>query len=95
MRMPHGRDDRHTCPPEKPMTTTVTNAADPSPAAGPTSQQEVWSQSKGRLIPAVLVGTTLEWYDVFIYAQAAALIFGGVFFPTSSAAMGTLLAFAT
>ena len=77
------------------MTTTATNAADAAPGASPSSQQDVWAQSKGRLIPAVLVGTTLEWYDVFIYAQAAALIFGGVFFPTSSAAMGTLLAFAT
>jgi MHS family shikimate/dehydroshikimate transporter-like MFS transporter len=77
------------------MTTTVTNAADPTRGSSPSSQQEAWSRSRGRLIPAVLVGTTLEWYDVFIYAQAAALIFGGVFFPTSSAAMGTLLAFAT
>ncbi len=58
-------------------------------------QQATWEGSRGRLIPAVLIGTTLEWYDVFIYAQAAALIFGGVFFPHSSVAMGTLLAFAT
>ena len=69
------------------MTTTATNAADAAPGSTPSSQQDAWAQSKGRLIPAVLVGTTLEWYDVFIYAQAAALIFGGVFFPTSSAAM--------
>lgn len=77
------------------MSPTTTNAAAPVPAAGSSPQHGAWAQSKGRLIPAVLIGTTLEWYDVFIYAQAAALIFGGVFFPTSSPAMGTLLAFAT
>jgi MFS family permease len=77
------------------MTLTATTASPQGRPPVATSQEDAWNQSRGRLIPAVLVGTTLEWYDVFIYAQAAALIFGGVFFPTSSAAMGTLLAFAT
>jgi MHS family shikimate/dehydroshikimate transporter-like MFS transporter len=41
------------------------------------------------------VGTTLEWYDFFIYSTAAALVFGEVFFPTQEGIVGTLSSFAT
>ncbi|HEX4358817.1 MAG TPA: MFS transporter [Pseudonocardia sp.] len=44
---------------------------------------------------ASAVGTTIEWYDYFIYSTAAALIFGSQFFSTLSPASGTLAAFAT
>ena len=50
---------------------------------------------KRRVLPASLVGTALEWYDFFLYGTAAALVFGDLFFPTSSATASTLLAFAT
>lgn len=40
-------------------------------------------------------GTTLEWYDFFIYGTTAALVFGEVFFPTQEGVVGTLAAFAT
>ncbi|MCI9888643.1 MHS family MFS transporter [Micrococcales bacterium 31B] len=33
-----------------------------------------------RVLAGTLVGTTIEWYDFFIYAQAAAVVFGGLFF---------------
>ncbi|UWF78007.1 MFS transporter [Microbacterium neungamense] len=33
-----------------------------------------------RVLAGTLVGTTIEWYDFFIYAQAAGLVFGGLFF---------------
>lgn len=48
-----------------------------------------------RVAIASFIGTTLEWYDYFIYGAAAAIIIGPLFFPTYSTAAGTLAAFAT
>ena len=48
-----------------------------------------------RVILASLVGTSLEWYDFFLYASAAALVFGKLFFPTFDPLTATLLAFTT
>lgn len=48
-----------------------------------------------RVIIASLVGTSLEWYDFFIYGTAAALVFNKLFFPDFDPLVGTLLAFAT
>lgn len=48
-----------------------------------------------RLMAAGMVGSAIEWYDFFIYATAAALVFGPVFFPDASPLMGTLLSFST
>src|SRR5918997_5064897 len=44
---------------------------------------------------ASLVGTTIEWYDYFIYGTTAALIFNQLFFPSFEPLAGTLAAFAT
>lgn len=44
---------------------------------------------------ASLMGTTIEYYDFFIYGTAAALVFGTVFFPNSDPVKGTLLSLAT
>jgi MFS family permease len=41
------------------------------------------------------VGTTIEWYDFFLYGTAAALIFPKLFFPGSSEFAGILLSFST
>ncbi|MFE0137946.1 MFS transporter [Streptomyces sp. NPDC059037] len=48
-----------------------------------------------RIISASLIGTTIEWYDFFLYGSAAALVFNSLFFPTSDPLVGTLLAFLT
>jgi MFS transporter, MHS family, shikimate and dehydroshikimate transport protein len=44
---------------------------------------------------ASFVGSTVEWYDFFIYGTATALVFGQLFFPTENPVLGTLSAFAT
>lgn len=41
------------------------------------------------------VGTTIEWFDFYIYGTASALVLGRLFFPDVSPAIGTLAAFAT
>src|SRR6187397_1295399 len=47
------------------------------------------------VIGASMIGTTIEWYDFFLYGTAAALVFNKLFFPKSDPVTGTLLAFAT
>ena len=42
-----------------------------------------------------LAGASIEWYDFFLYATAAALVFPSVFFPDSSPTMGLILSFGT
>jgi len=44
---------------------------------------------------ASLIGTTIEWYDFFLYGTAAALVFNRLYFPTIDPLMGTLAAFGT
>jgi metabolite-proton symporter len=48
-----------------------------------------------RIVGASLIGTTIEWYDFFLYGSAAALVFNTLFFPTSDPLVGTLIAFVT
>ena len=49
-----------------------------------------------RIVGASLVGTTVEWYDFFLYGVAAAAVFPHVFFPNATDPLqATLLSFAT
>jgi metabolite-proton symporter len=48
-----------------------------------------------RVVGASLIGTTVEWYDFFLYGVAASVVFGDLFFPKGEQLTGTLLSFAT
>ncbi|WP_454253402.1 MFS transporter [Pseudomonas sp. Marseille-Q7302] len=48
-----------------------------------------------RAAAAAFVGTTIEWYDYYIFATAAALVFGQLFFPSDDRLLSTLAAFGT
>ncbi|QUW23154.1 MHS family MFS transporter [Sporosarcina sp. Marseille-Q4063] len=48
-----------------------------------------------RVLVASLVGSSIEWFDYFLYGTVAALVFNQVFFVTEDPAIGTILAFAS
>ncbi|MEV1287387.1 MFS transporter [Micromonospora sp. NPDC049679] len=51
--------------------------------------------SKKSIFAASFIGTSIEWYDYYIFGTAAALVFGNLFFPSFSPVAGTLAAFGT
>jgi MHS family shikimate/dehydroshikimate transporter-like MFS transporter len=53
------------------------------------------TQSIKAVVAASFIGTTIEWYDFFLYGTAAALVFDKLFFPEAAPLVGTLLAFST
>ena len=56
------------------------------------------SREERRVLAATLVGTTIEWYDFFVYAQAAGLVFGSLFFAPANAnnpLLAQIISFAT
>ncbi|MBB5465602.1 metabolite-proton symporter [Paraburkholderia sp. CI2] len=63
----------------------------PISAAQPASGQN----SRARIIFASFIGTAIEFYDFYVYATAAALVIGPVFFPHGSATAQALSAFVT
>jgi MFS family permease len=48
-----------------------------------------------KLLAVGLIGSSIEWYDFFLYSTAAALAFPKIFFPNVTPLTGTLLAFST
>jgi MFS family permease len=61
---------------------------------GPLPDAEHSAQLRKAVI-ASTIGTTIEWYDFFIYGTAAGLVFGKLYFPHESVVAGTLAAFGT
>ncbi|MFN5760335.1 MAG: MFS transporter, partial [Sphingomonadaceae bacterium] len=51
--------------------------------------------SHRRVLTASLVGTAVEFYDFYIYATAAALVFGPLFFPSDEPGLQLLLSYAS
>lgn len=66
------------------MSTTYNEAAPAAP-----------TNSTSRVATASIIGTAIEFYDFYIYATAAALVIGPVFFPQSSGTAQMLAAFLT
>ena len=60
----------------------------------PLSEAEHSAQLRKAVI-ASTIGTTIEWYDFFLYGTAAGLVFGKLYFPNKDPLAATLLAFGT
>jgi MFS family permease len=60
----------------------------------PLSESEHSAQLRKAVI-ASTIGTTIEWYDFFLYGTAAGLVFGKLYFPNENPYSATLLAFGT
>jgi metabolite-proton symporter len=63
-------------------------------SVGPLSDARHSAELRKAVIAAT-VGTTIEWYDFFIYGTAAGLVFGKLYFPNEDPLTATLAAFAT
>ncbi|MEV7646809.1 MFS transporter [Arthrobacter sp. NPDC089319] len=48
-----------------------------------------------KISTASVIGTTVEWYDLFLFGTASALVFNRIFFPELDGAIGTILSFLT
>ncbi|MGW6401321.1 MFS transporter [Streptomyces sp. NPDC055134] len=59
------------------------------------SDDELDTAKMRRISVASVIGTTVEWYDLFLFGTASALVFGKVFFPQLDGAVGTFLSFLT
>jgi metabolite-proton symporter len=64
-------------------------------AAVPVADESLRRSQVRRALVASTVGTSIEWYDFFLYGTAAALVFPDLFFPGASDYAGVLASFAT
>ncbi|MET8472130.1 MFS transporter [Streptomyces sp. NPDC006422] len=68
------------------------DSAAPSPASDPSPAAPV--NPRSRVLIASLIGTTIEFYDFYVYATAAVLVFPALFFPSSDPTTALLSSFA-
>jgi MFS family permease len=65
------------------------------------TQSNVVAEGKGlsaehrQVAIASFIGTTIEWYDFYLYGTSAVLVFPALFFPTFNPLYGTMAAFTT
>ncbi|BDM24068.1 MULTISPECIES: MFS transporter [Pseudomonas] len=64
-----------------------------APAAHETPQQQ--RKRLRKVAAATIFGSMLEWYDFYLYATMAAIVFSKIFFDASNPAVASLLAFST
>lgn len=62
------------------MRPQVTNSANGSAPQPSTATQHITAKERRRVLAGTLVGTVIEWYDFFIYALAANIVFAQLFF---------------
>ncbi|HLX16561.1 MAG TPA: MFS transporter [Bradyrhizobium sp.] len=60
--------------------------------SGPDTGRPHGRGSTSKVVAASTIGTVIEWYDFFVNASAAALVFGPLFFPASDPTVSTLAA---
>jgi len=60
-----------------------------------TEHRHSTAANQRRVAAATLIGTTVEWYDFFIYATMAGLVFSQLFFEPAGESIGLLLSFAS
>src|SRR5579859_2905902 len=77
---------RQEAPGRNPMTATT--------ATGALSASDHSDQLR-KAVVAATIGTTIEWYDFFLYGTAAGLVFGKLYFPNQDVLTATLAAFGT
>jgi MFS family permease len=63
--------------------------------AAPSQKAPSKAPSRSSIFAASFIGTSIEWYDYYIFGTASALVFGSLFFPQFDPVAGTLAAFAT
>ncbi|MGO3477371.1 MAG: MFS transporter [Brachybacterium tyrofermentans] len=66
----------------------------PSPSPSTSAPEAAPANTRGRVITASMVGTTIEFFDFYAYATAASLVFPALFFPTQTPANQLLSSFA-
>lgn len=64
-----------------------------TPRKGESEKQE--RERLRRVQIATVIGTTVEWYDFYLYATMASIVFGSLFFPGEDSQVSTLKAFAS
>ena len=69
----------------------MTGTADAPPAASISGDEH--RRQLRRAVAAAAIGTTIEWYDFFLYGTVTGLVFAPLFFPHADPLVGTLQAF--
>lgn len=70
------------------MQASIAPSTDTDPDATPVN-------SRGKVVIASLVGTAIEFFDFYIYATAAVIVFPHIFFPQGDPTVATLQSLAT